>query len=134
MVKRKENTRYQAGSFVEAKRVGHYTTDGAGVYSLAPGCYIRHWDGCYEQTTPSKLGASLGASGRGKMQIVGSQRREDISKTEYTLIRKHGKEAILHNRDTGKRELWYSRDDYAGYVVAINGTGYEFGRELKGEK
>jgi hypothetical protein len=65
------------------------------------------------------------------MQIVGSQRRELIEHTEYKLISLAGGEAILLNTETNHRELWYKRDDFAGYVIVIEEIGYEFVREIK---
>lgn len=65
------------------------------------------------------------------MRIIGSQRRELLSETEYELISLSESEAILLNTDTGRRELWSKKDDFAGYVVEINGVGYEFVRQIK---
>lgn len=82
------------------------------------------------------------------MKTVGSQTRERIEDTEYelvsidehTVINEHGshkaeypqsREAILEVTDTGKQELWVESDDFAGYVIEIDGIGYEFIRSLE---
>ncbi len=65
------------------------------------------------------------------MKYIGSQVRERIEETGYKLISVHidGKTALLNNN--GACELWALNDDYAGYVIEINGQGYEFIRTEK---
>lgn len=69
------------------------------------------------------------------MKKIGSQIRENIENTDYTIDVIEGDEitgrnAFLLTAD-GKYELWTERDDFAGYVIIINGVGYEFVREIK---
>ena len=76
---------------------------------------------------------------------IGSQTREPIEDTEYTIqfrdehlvlsargVRRlePGPDAVLLNKETGISELWTERDDYAGYVIVIDGKGFEFVRSL----
>jgi hypothetical protein len=63
----------------------------------------------------------------------GSQSRESYQDAGYRIVatwpevdRGH----VVLMDETGKRELWVRRPDYAGYVVTINGIGYEFVRSL----
>jgi hypothetical protein len=68
------------------------------------------------------------------MKKIGSQTRELLSESGYTLHSKRGSgEVILTNIVDGKRELWAANNHYAGYVIEIDGMGYEFIRTLKGE-
>ena len=69
---------------------------------------------------------------------IGSQTREPIEETEYELLElveyleyPSGRDAILLNKKTGAKELFTERDDFAGYVIEINGTGFEFIRQIK---
>ena len=65
------------------------------------------------------------------MQKIGSQTRETLEESGRKLIALHlnGKEALL-NYD-GSCERWVLNDDYAGYVIEINGQGYEFVATIK---
>lgn len=63
------------------------------------------------------------------MKIRGSQRSETLEEAGYTLVRFIGadkREAVLQDKETGNRELWAKRTDYVGYVVEIQGVGYEY--------
>ena len=73
------------------------------------------------------------------MRQVGSQIRDDIEDTEYTLVEMmirditddmDERNVILQNK-AGQREHWTENDDYAGYVIVIDHTGYEFVRNIK---
>lgn len=69
------------------------------------------------------------------MKKIGSQIRENIEDTEYTIDVIEGDEltgrnAFLLTAD-GKYELWTEKDDFAGYVIVIDGMGYEFVRTIK---
>jgi hypothetical protein len=64
------------------------------------------------------------------IKTIGSQKREPLSESGYELIKMSRKEVILKDRDSGKQELWVKNDDYAGYVIEINGKGYEFVRSI----
>ena len=65
---------------------------------------------------------------------VGSQIREPIEDTEYLVdfLDEPGiyRSAFLINTATDKREHWTQNDDYAGYVIVIDGVGFEFLGEL----
>ena len=62
------------------------------------------------------------------MKTIGSQKRETLRESGLQLIACNGKEAVLSN--SGKAEMWVLNDDFAGYVIEINGQGYEFMRSL----
>jgi hypothetical protein len=56
----------------------------------------------------------------------GSQTREPIEDTDYEVVSKTEDEVILKDKETGKKEVWVEKDDFAGYVIEIGGRGYEF--------
>jgi len=60
------------------------------------------------------------------MQKIGPQNIQPLCETEYTLISLTGNEAILFNTISRKYETWVLNNNYAGYVIEINGKGYEF--------
>jgi len=65
------------------------------------------------------------------MKTIGSQTRETLAESGYSLIgRIDVNEVILQDSadSGGKPELWTQRDDFAGYVIEIDGIGYEFVR------
>ena len=64
------------------------------------------------------------------MKSVGSQTRENIEDTEYGVFIQDWKRAILLDRTTGTYEVWRKNDDFAGYVVVIDGIGYEYVESL----
>lgn len=64
------------------------------------------------------------------MRQVGSQTRETLTEAGYTLISRQGKEVTLQDVVTGKQEVWYENNDFAGYAVEIDGKGYEFVHSL----
>ena len=61
------------------------------------------------------------------MRQIGSQMRETLEESGMTLtvLLPETEEAIL-TTESGRHELWYQNDHYAGYVVEIDGVGYEF--------
>lgn len=62
------------------------------------------------------------------IERIGSQSREPISESGM-VIKFHPNndgEVVLVDEDGGKLELWQKNDDFAGYVIEINGDGYEF--------
>jgi len=65
------------------------------------------------------------------MRQIGSQIRDILEESHMALtillIEEH--EAILTDKD-GLSELWAQNNDYSGYVIEINGVGYEFIREV----
>lgn len=55
---------------------------------------------------------------------LGSQIREKIEDTAYTVRRKAGR---LVSLEAGThREVWAKNDHHAGYTLEIDGVGYEF--------
>lgn len=63
------------------------------------------------------------------MRTIGSQTREKIEDTSYEICQVYKNTAILMNMETGITEVWTKNDHFAGYVIEINGIGYEFVRE-----
>ena len=59
------------------------------------------------------------------MKRRGSQVRESLQEAGYKVAHQNSEYALLEDVDTGRLELWAQRDDFAGYVVEINGLGYE---------
>jgi hypothetical protein len=71
------------------------------------------------------------------MEKVGSQIRENIEDTGYTIDVIEGDEltgrnVLLVTADNNKLELWTENNDFAGYVIVIDGIGYEFVRTIRG--
>ena len=66
------------------------------------------------------------------MLQIGSQVRDTLEDAGYFLdCRLNADEVVLSALDfTGKRELWREQDDFAGYVIEIDGKGYTFQRNL----
>ena len=70
------------------------------------------------------------------MRTIGSQKRETLAEAEYELIGIFngifngdvGTVAVVRpiHEKHGKTELWAKNDDFAGYVMEINGVGYAF--------
>ncbi len=60
----------------------------------------------------------------------GSQNRESIADTDYSIVKRLNRRQILLQNSTGKRELWTRHDTFAGYTLEIDGTGYEFVRSI----
>jgi len=70
------------------------------------------------------------------MKKIGSQKRQSIKETAYIIDviegdEQIGRDAYLYNLASGKYELWTERDNLAGYVIEIDGIGYEFVREIR---
>ncbi len=68
------------------------------------------------------------------MKVIGSQRREKIEETEYQIDTIEGDKIMGHNatlvNSNGDLELWTENDHFAGYVIEIDGIGYEFVRSI----
>ena len=65
---------------------------------------------------------------------AGSQLRELIAESGYELVAEfYGGLAILRDTISNKLEVWQANDDFAGYVVVLDGVGYEFVREVTGD-
>lgn len=65
------------------------------------------------------------------MRKIGSQIRETLEESGMVLIKKYKDEAYLKEISTGKIELWMRHGHFSGYVVEIDGCGYEFARTIK---
>lgn len=80
-----------------------------------------------------ELSASGCMKSSGNIKHFGSQAREKIEDTDekYRKVQKKGKEVVLYNPDSNAYERWYKNDDYAGYVIEIDGVGYEFANTMK---
>ena len=61
--------------------------------------------------------------------IQGSQIRETLAASGMTLV-STGQGHVTLQGGNGIRELWSQNDSYAGYVIEIDGMGYEFVRSL----
>jgi len=60
---------------------------------------------------------------------IGSQRREKIEDTDMELAYRVSPQDVILKDKTDPRlphEHWTLSDDYAGYVIEIDGKGYEF--------
>jgi hypothetical protein len=61
------------------------------------------------------------------MKTIGSQKRELLSESGMKLHKRLSKtEVELKDKTDGNIELWSLNDHFAGYVIEINGKGYEF--------
>ena len=60
------------------------------------------------------------------MVVRGSQIREELEASGYELLETLADGEVVLLDMEGKEELWVENDDYAGYVVVINGVGHEF--------
>lgn len=65
------------------------------------------------------------------MKQIGNQARELLSDSGMELLHDEGEHSedcgvILKNTTNGDYELWVKNDRYAGYVIEIEGVGYEF--------
>ena len=58
----------------------------------------------------------------------GSQNREPLAESGYTLLAKNEDGDVILMDEDGKKELWAAKDDFAGYVLEIDGIGHEFVR------
>ena len=65
------------------------------------------------------------------MKTIGSQMRETLEESGYSVYRSGDKqgELILDPGD-GWLEIWVENDHFAGHVIEINGKGYEFVRSV----
>ena len=63
------------------------------------------------------------------MRRIGSQFRETLAEAGYHIAGRDGEEVILAD-GAGKLEVWVAKNDYAGYVIDIDGIGHEFCRSL----
>lgn len=61
---------------------------------------------------------------------IGSQYRETLAQAGYRVEeRLNRQEVILEEISSGKLELWVLSDDHSGWVIEIDGKGYEFVRD-----
>ncbi len=68
------------------------------------------------------------------MKTIGSQNRETLKESGLILSVLQGtyptQEAILVNPETKEKELWIENDHFAGYVIEIKSTGFEYVRDI----
>lgn len=65
------------------------------------------------------------------MESTGSQNRGKLTNSGMCFVRRESStEVVLRDQHTGVEELWVERDNYAGYVIEVDGVGYEFVRSL----
>lgn len=64
------------------------------------------------------------------MKNANNQIKETLAEAGFELIERNGKEVILKEISTLNFELWAENDNFTGYVVEIDGKGYEFVRSL----
>ena len=64
------------------------------------------------------------------MKTIGSQKRELLAESGMELVSENGNGALLKSKIDGNVELWMQNDDFAGYVIEIDGVGYEFIRTI----
>jgi len=64
------------------------------------------------------------------MKKIKNQIRESLSEAGFELVEKRCNEVVLKEIETLNLELWASANDFAGYVVDIDGIGYEFIKSL----
>jgi hypothetical protein len=60
-----------------------------------------------------------------------SQNREKIEDSDYELVEKRSNgSAVIFNPSLDNYELYQQNDHYSGWVLVIDGIGYEFVRDL----
>lgn len=68
------------------------------------------------------------------MRTIGSQKREPLTESGMFMVHDEDEHehagVILKSKDDGSLELWIKNDRYSGYVIEIDGVGYEFVRSL----
>ncbi len=66
------------------------------------------------------------------MKTFGSQNRETLQEAAFELVKLSGRNpprtGILRDKVGGGLEVWLEADDHSGYVVEIDGEGFEFVR------
>jgi hypothetical protein len=86
---------------------------------------MSHYGGGYSTIVSS---CSIIYKRRNTMKTIGSQKRELLSESGMTLYKKLPKGEVQLKDRNGNLELWVLNDHYAGYVIEIDGKGYEFVR------
>lgn len=68
------------------------------------------------------------------MRIIGSQHRELLKESGYTLVGRPSPGVVRLRRTDGNHpdELWYANDHHSGYTIQVGRWGYEFGQDVKG--
>ena len=63
---------------------------------------------------------------------IGSQNREPLNESGYHMHKRISRKEIILEKDDipGDYELWYKNDNHAGYVIVVDGAGYEFVRSV----
>ena len=69
------------------------------------------------------------------MTCCGSQIREKLEDSDMVLYAHVSEcEVILEDQQSRNIELWTKNDHFSGYVIEIDGAGYEFVRTLQVRK
>lgn len=72
----------------------------------------------------------MNKSTRREIKISGSQISEPIELTDLVIVQTLGKDYILREKNSNKRELWVHNDNFAGYCVRIGNRNFEFAHTL----
>lgn len=64
-------------------------------------------------------------------QKRGSQTRYSLLEMGLTVVDRRGKNSVILEDEDGHRELYSRNDTFAGAVVVIGRTGYEFVRSVQ---
>lgn len=65
----------------------------------------------------------------------GAQTRDTLEEADYVIVegpigKKGERKVLTKDRATGRCELWKENDNFVGYVLEIDGTGYQFARSV----
>jgi hypothetical protein len=64
------------------------------------------------------------------MKTIGYQNRDTVNEAQVVLLKHLPHDEALIMDAKGKFEIWGMNDGYAGYVLEIDGVGYEFIRSV----
>lgn len=67
------------------------------------------------------------------MRTIGSQTRQELEYSDYKMRQRINAEEVILMAYDGVLQLWVANDDYAGFVLEIDGVGYEFVTSVNAE-
>jgi hypothetical protein len=67
------------------------------------------------------------------MRTIGSQTRQELEYSDYKMHQRINAEEVILMAYDGVLQLWVANDDYAGFVLEIDGVGYEFVTSVNAE-
>ena len=67
------------------------------------------------------------------MRQIGSQTRQELEYSDYKLYQRINAEEVILMAYDGVLQFWVANDQYAGYVLEIDGIGYEFVSSVNAE-